>query len=70
MKRQRVKSSSIQSIGYDEPSQTLEVKFAHGGIYQYFDVASEVFEQFLAAPSKGQFFHDEIRDAYPYAQME
>ena len=70
MRRQRVTSSSIHSIGYDEPSQTLEVKFVHGRVYQYADVALEVFEQFLQAPSKGQFFQDEIRDAYPYIQVE
>jgi hypothetical protein len=38
MNREAVTSSNIASIGYDEDSQTLEIEFLNGGLYQYFDV--------------------------------
>ena len=38
MKREHVESSNIESIGYDVKTQTLEIEFLNGAIYQYFDV--------------------------------
>ena len=38
MDRIQVRSSNIRSIGYDQKTQTLEVEFLKGGVYQYFDV--------------------------------
>jgi hypothetical protein len=29
-----------------------------------------VYRDFLAAESKGEFFNEEIRDAYPYAERK
>ena len=38
MIRQPVSSSNIRSIGYDSESNTLEIEFHSGGVYQYFGV--------------------------------
>lgn len=40
MIRQPVSSSNIRSIGYDSKSNTLEIEFHSGGVYQYFGVLS------------------------------
>ncbi|MFQ5431236.1 MAG: KTSC domain-containing protein [Nitrospinota bacterium] len=64
-----VVSSNVASIGYDENSYTLEVAFHSGGIYQYFDVSPQVFEQFINADSKGKFFHEEIKGIYQYSSV-
>lgn len=69
MNRDPVASSNILSVGYDEPSQTLEVEFSDGAIYQYFNVGLEIYESFMRAPSKGQFLHAYIRNAYPYSRV-
>lgn len=69
MERQGVESSNIASIGYDDGTSTLEVEFLDGSVYQYFDVSDAVFDGFLQAPSKGQYLHREIRNAYRYARM-
>jgi hypothetical protein len=69
MNRDAVASSNIASVGYDEPSQTLEVEFANGTVYQYFNVGSMLFEEFMRAPSKGQFLHAYIRNAYPFSRV-
>ena len=36
--REPVSSSSLAEIGYDGSTQTMEVCFKSGRIYQYFDV--------------------------------
>uniref|UniRef100_UPI0037C18FC2 KTSC domain-containing protein n=1 Tax=Elstera sp. TaxID=1916664 RepID=UPI0037C18FC2 len=68
MIRDPVASSNIASVGYDPDSETLEIEFINGSIYQYFNVTSGLYEQLMAAPSKGQFLHAYIRNAYPYSR--
>jgi hypothetical protein len=41
--RKPVSSSNISSIGYDPKSQTLEIEFHSGGIYQYDGVAQNLY---------------------------
>ena len=38
MIRDLVASSNIASIGYDPDSETLEIEFTNGSIYQYFNI--------------------------------
>lgn len=64
-----VVSSNVASVGYDENSSTLEVAFHSGGIYQYFDVSPQVFEEFINADSKGKFLHREIKGIYDYSSV-
>ena len=54
MNRVSVKSSNLSSIGYDAPTGMLEVKFKHGGVYQYFDVPATVFDSLLATHESGK----------------
>jgi hypothetical protein len=69
MNRDPVSSSSITSVGYDDQSQTLEIEFSNGSVYQYYNVGSDMFDQFIAAPSKGQFLHAYIRNAFPFSKV-
>ena len=61
-------SSNIARYAYDPESYVLAVEFINGGIYNYFDVPEAVFEQMQAAPSKGQFLAQQIKDSYRYAR--
>jgi hypothetical protein len=61
MDRFAVESSDLKGMGYDELSEVLEVRFHDGRVYQYHPVPMEVWERFLAAPSKGRFFNAEVR---------
>lgn len=69
MNREPVASSNVAAIGYDEPSQTLEVEFMNGAIYQYYNVAQALYEQFKQAGSKGQFLAYQIKNSYPYSRV-
>ena len=69
MERTEVASSTIAAIGYDIGSQTLEVEFLNGGLYQYFDVPEGIYTAFMAAPSKGSFLAETIKGIYRYARV-
>ena len=69
MRRQEVNSSSISSIGYDGISQTLEVEFIDGGIYQYFNVPRYVYDGIMNAGSHGRYFAQNIKDRYRYSKV-
>lgn len=64
MRRRRVNSSSLLSVGYDPRSQILEIEFHHTGVYQYYGVPGAVFEALLAQDSLGAYFNTNIRDVY------
>ena len=42
MTREPVSSSNLADVGYDPATQTLEVGFKNGRIYQYFDVPEHI----------------------------
>ena len=69
MQRDYVASSNVVSIGYDDGSQTLEVEFKDGAIYQYYNVPRSMYDELMAAPSKGQFLAYQIKNAFPYSRV-
>ena len=64
-----VSSSNVESIGYDEATQTLRVNFLNGGIYEYMNVPGYEFEQLKIAPSIGSYLHRNIKGVYPYSRI-
>lgn len=70
MERQTVDSSNLISIGYDEKTKKLEVEFKGGTIYQYDGVEPESWEEFKVSPSKGQFFHQTIKNRYTFKKVD
>ena len=70
MKRQSVESSNLASVGYDAENEILEIEFNHGGVYQYFDVPENVYEELMSASSHGQYFDRNIKKAgYEFKKM-
>ncbi len=69
MKRTHVESSNIESIGYDSRSNTLEVEFLNGTIYQYFDVPEKVFEGLMSADSHGKYLNANIKGIYRFSKV-
>jgi len=61
-------STNVARLRFYEDTQTLEVEFRNGGVYQYFDVPQPLYEQLIAAESVGTFLNTQIKGAYRYAR--
>lgn len=60
MNRTPVKSSNVDSVGYEEPTKTLEIKYNSGRIYQYFGIEPQMHLDLLAAESIGRYVQQNI----------
>ncbi|HWA89798.1 MAG TPA: KTSC domain-containing protein [Rhizomicrobium sp.] len=69
MERQSVSSSNLASVGYDPGSETLEVEFNNGRVYQYYNVPQFMYDRLMEAGSMGKFFNAEIKNAYAGSQI-
>ena len=69
MERIPVESSNIASIGYDEDTNTLEIEFHNGGVYQYFDVPFLVYDGMMEAGSKGKYLGQQIKEQFRYVKV-
>ena len=54
-------SSNIVSAGWCSTRNCVDVEFSNGGVYRYHNVSAKVWEDFLAAESKGQFVHSVLK---------
>ncbi|WP_425537458.1 KTSC domain-containing protein [Phaeobacter gallaeciensis] len=57
-----VRSSAISRIEWN--NGTLSIWFHESGRYDHHGVPESVYRAFLAAPSKGGFYNDRIKDRY------
>lgn len=64
-----VVSSNLRSIGFEDASQTLEVEFNSGCLYQYFDVPRSVADGLMRATSKGTYLHLFVRSRFRYQRV-
>ena len=64
MERTPFSSSNIVSAGYDPATETLEVEFKRGVVWQYPHVPEQMWYEFLSAPSAGKYFSEQIRPRF------
>lgn len=69
MNRSPVSSSNIRSIGYNAQLSVLEVEFASGDVYQYFNVPERLHHELMSASSKGQYLNEYIKFSYRYQKV-
>lgn len=69
MNRVSVRSSNIQSVGYDADSSILEIEFHSGALYQYYGVPQRVHEGLMTARSTGTYFNDHVKEKYRSTQI-
>ena len=69
MERIPVTSSVIRAIGYESDSQTLELEFNYGAIYQYMEVSQSEHEGMMSADSKGTYLNTNIKGHYPFTKL-
>ena len=66
--RLAVTSSLLSSMGYSIEA-TLELEFRSGLIYRYFAVPHAVFQNLIAAESKGAYFNCHVRNRFRYQRL-
>jgi hypothetical protein len=64
-----IKSSNLKSASYDTESETLQVTFNNGSIYEYNKVPWTMFTKFRMAESQGKFFNENIKK-YSYTKIQ
>jgi hypothetical protein len=69
MKRTNINSSNLKSIGYENTSETLEIEFTNGAVYQYYGVPSRIYVGLMQAESHGAYFYAFVRDRFEYKQI-
>ena len=69
MRRSRVESTTVYSVGYDAKAGIVELEFRSGAVYQYLGVPANEYRELLGAPSKGKYFNLHIRDRYPFRRL-
>lgn len=69
MERISVASSNISAIGYDPSSETLEVEFNSGAVYQYTGVSQGEYDGFIGADSKGKYFAANIKNRHSFTKL-
>lgn len=69
MEMKPVASSNIQAVGYDESTETMRVQFTNGSIYEYRNVPSIVYNDFMQSGSLGAYLNRNIRNSYPYEKI-
>jgi hypothetical protein len=65
-----VNSSTIDSIGYDQNSNKLTVKFKTGAIYEYLNVPHYVYDAVMSADSVGKALNNEVKGIYDYSKIQ
>ena len=68
MDMQSVNSSNLSAVGYDPTTQTLRIAF-HSGIYDYFNVPSNIYTNLMNAVSKGEYHHQYIKHSYTFKKI-
>lgn len=70
----KVNSSNVDSVGYLKIKKAFDgdviIKFKNGGIYQYKNVAKEVYEGLMASESIGMYLHQNIKKQHEYNKID
>lgn len=69
LKRTRVQSANLVSVGYDEKTKTLEVEFKHHRIYRYKGVPQGTYRGLMSADSPGKYFYNNVRSVFSYKRV-
>jgi KTSC domain len=64
-----VQSSMMTFVKYDDDTGELDITFTSCKTYRYLEVPSEIYDGLLDAESKGEFFNDNIKDAFVHSEV-
>jgi len=59
-----VESTWITDLTYNRPNRVLTMRLSNGRTFSISNIARATFERWAGSPSKGTFFHNQIKDSY------
>lgn len=68
MKRKKVTSTNINSVGYS--NKLLEDEFKNNRIYLYLNVPEIIYYKLMQSSSKGSFLYEFIRNKYLFKRIK
>ena len=63
-------SSAISTVAFDKDESKMWLRFTTGHLYEYRGVNQQVVMDLMQAPSKGVFYHENIKDKYESEKVE
>lgn len=72
MNRLPTSSDGITEVGYHPDSEidgTLELKFSSGGVYEFFNVPMKIYDEFMHASSKEDYYFANIGKRFPCSRV-
>lgn len=71
---QKVKSSNISAIGYNQDRKIMDIRFKNGRTYRYFEVMFIIYKRLINPPkevnkSVGKAFWKYINNQLPYVEI-
>jgi hypothetical protein len=63
-----INSSALIYVHHDKNG--LAVRFRGGNAYLYVGVPKRLYDEFMAAPSRGQFLNTRIKPRYPFVKLD
>lgn len=69
MNRIPVRSSTINSVGYDQITKVLEIEFNTGWMYHYSSVPNNIYDGLMNASSKGIYHKENIKYKYDFKRI-
>ena len=60
----------MESVGYDQESQVMEIEFRDGSICRYLEVPWEINRQFMIAADRDEFFEAYIEGKFTSKEMK
>jgi hypothetical protein len=67
--KQRVDSSNLDEVEYDDETLILRITFKNGGRYEYYGVPKDVYEGLMGAESKGSWFYYNVRNNFGFKKL-
>ena len=64
-----VQSSVIASVGYCPVTCIFDVELRDGSLYRYYGVPLHICWNLLCANSKGRYFNQHVKAAFPYQRI-
>lgn len=59
-------SSHVRRVSYHPTTNTLQIQFANGTMYNYHNVPQNIYEDAIRSPSIGKFISAHIKMYYQY----